>query len=211
MLTQIFNVLRQLGTSVYDAFFFPGTFLVSWIAEHAPWLAVWMDIDGGETPVLMTFLLSLSCWFLVIVLIVLLLRLGRDIARLIGALVRTGIYRLSHYVAGIRTTVVLKLRGWYPRRRSPIADSTPMIEFDDLDMAVLRSVSMKGPGFALSAPDLAGRFKLRPSQVQRSLDKLSSNKMLASVIGSTDGYDNYRLTDHGIAYLAMFRRQLSRT
>jgi RIO-like serine/threonine protein kinase len=86
-----------------------------------------------------------------------------------------------------------------------------MIEFDDLDMAVLRSVSMKGPGFAFSAPDLASRFRLRPSQVQRSLEKLDRNKMLASVIGSTDGYDNYRLTNHGIAYLAMFQRQLSRT
>jgi DNA-binding MarR family transcriptional regulator len=85
-----------------------------------------------------------------------------------------------------------------------------MIEFDDLDMAVLRSVTAKGPGFALAAPDIAGRFRLRPSQVQRSFDKLSQNKMLVSVIGNTDGYENYRLTDYGQAYIAMWLRQTSR-
>jgi DNA-binding MarR family transcriptional regulator len=85
-----------------------------------------------------------------------------------------------------------------------------MIEFDRLDMAVLRSVSAKGPGFALAAPDLADRFKLRPSQVQRSLDKLSNSKMLVSVIGNTDGYENYRITDYGHAYIAMLMRQTSR-
>lgn len=211
MLTRILNTLQQLGTAVYDAFVFPGTVLVSRIVEHMPGLARWLHIDSGEAPVLMTFLLSLSYWFLAIVLVALLLRLARDIARLLGALIRTGIYRVSHYLAGIKTTLVLRLRKFFPRLRKPLADSAPMIEFDDLDMAVLRSVSMKGPGCALSAPDLASRFKLRPSQVQRSLEKLSRNKMLASVIGSTGGYDNYRLTNHGIAYLAMFQRQLSRT
>ena len=211
MLTQLFNSLRELGADVYDAFAFPGTFLVSRIAEHMPGLAAWLNIHNGETPVLMTFLLSLTYWFLVIVLVTLLLRLGRDIARLLGALVRTVAHRISHYVAGIKTTMLLKLRHWFPRRRSPVADPVPMIEFDDLDMAVLRSVAIKGPGFALSAPDLASRFRLRPSQVQSSMEKLSRYKMLASVIGSTDGYDNYRLTDHGNAYLAMFQRQLSRT
>jgi hypothetical protein len=211
------NTLRDIGTAVYDAFVFPGTFLVSRIVEHMPGLAAWLNINGGETPIRMTLLLSLTYWFLVIALIALLLRLVRYIERSLGALIRTGIYRMSHFFSGIKTTLVLKLRRFFPQRLRAIADSVPMmdsvpmIEFDDLDMAVLRSVSAKGPGFALSAPDLASRFKLRPSQVQHSLEKLSRNKMLATVIGSTDGYDNYRLTDHGNAYLAMFQRQLSRT
>ena len=75
---------------------------------------------------------------------------------------------------------------------------------------MLRSVSAKGPGFALSAPDLADKFTLRPAQVQRSLDKLSKNKLLASVIGSTDGFDNYRMTDSGLAFMAMWERQQAR-
>jgi RIO-like serine/threonine protein kinase len=86
-----------------------------------------------------------------------------------------------------------------------------MIEFDDIDLAVLRTASAQGPGFALSAPELAEKFTMRPAQVQRSLDRLRQNKMLDSVIGSTDGYDNYRLTDSGFAFLAMLQRQQART
>lgn len=82
-----------------------------------------------------------------------------------------------------------------------------MIEFDDLDLAVLRSASVQGAGFALSAPELAEQFRMRPAQVQRSLNMLSKNKMLAYVIGSTDGFDNYRLTDSGAAFFAMWERQ----
>ena len=82
-----------------------------------------------------------------------------------------------------------------------------MVEFDDLDLAVLRSASAQGPGFALSAPELAEKFRLRPAQVQRSLEKLSHNKMLDYVLGSTDGFDNYRLTDSGAAFFAMCQRQ----
>ena len=82
-----------------------------------------------------------------------------------------------------------------------------MVEFDDLDLAVLRQASALGPGLALSAPELAEQFTLRPAQVQRSLEKLSRNKMLDYVIGSTDGYDNYRMTDYGAAFLAMYQRQ----
>ena len=82
-----------------------------------------------------------------------------------------------------------------------------MIEFDDLDLAVLRSATMQGAGFAMSAPELAEQFRMRPAQVQRSLNKLSKNKMLAYVIGSTDGFDNYRLTDSGAAFFSMWERQ----
>jgi len=82
-----------------------------------------------------------------------------------------------------------------------------MVEFDRLDLAIMKSAAAKGPGFALSAPELAEQFSLRPAVVQRSLDKLCSNAMINIVIGSTDGYDNYRLTDSGSAFVAMWERQ----
>jgi hypothetical protein len=31
--------------------------------------------------------------------------------------------------------------------------------------------------------------------------------MIATVIGSTDGFDNYRLTDYGAAYIKMWERR----
>ncbi len=82
-----------------------------------------------------------------------------------------------------------------------------MVEFDNLDLAVLRSAAARGPGVMLSAPQLAEQIRMRPAQVQRSLDKLSKNKMLDYVIGSTDGSDNYRLTDSGATFVGMWQRQ----
>jgi DNA-binding MarR family transcriptional regulator len=210
MLARILSTLRDFGTAVHDAYTLPGQVALSLIATHAPGLAAWLRIDDGQAAVLTTFLISLIYWFLVIVLIVYIVRLGRSITRNTSALVLTALNYLSHLLAGVRTTLILKFRAWFPHRRRADDYSGPMIEFDDLDMAVLRSVAAKGPGFALAAPDIAGRFRLRPSQVQRSFDKLSQNKMLVSVIGNTDGYENYRLTDYGQAYIAMWLRQTSR-
>ena len=45
------NTLRDIGTAVYDAFVFPGTFLVSRIVEHMPGLAAWLNINGGESTI----------------------------------------------------------------------------------------------------------------------------------------------------------------
>lgn len=76
-----------------------------------------------------------------------------------------------------------------------------MVEFDDLDLAVLRSAAARGPGFTTSAPEIAEELTLRPAQIQRSLDKLRKNKMLEYVIGSTDGFENYRLSRLGNAFM----------
>ncbi len=94
-----------------------------------------------------------------------------------------------------------------PRREDDGIDAVPGIDFDDLDLAVLRSAAAGGPGMATSAPEVAEQFKLRPSQVQRSVDKLRRNKMLDVVIGTTDGYENVRLSPSGATFVAMWQRQ----
>jgi hypothetical protein len=60
---------------------------------------------------------------------------------------------------------------------------------------------------ALSAPEIAEKFKLRPSQVQRSIDKLRRSRMLDTVIGTTDGFGNVRLSPSGATFVAMWQRQ----
>jgi len=207
MFTNLATILRDSAYAVYAAFVWPGKFLLSLTVAHAPGLTEWLNIDNGESPVLMTFILSLVSWFLVIALLTFGLRIGRHVTRTLGAIFRSGLFRMSDYLRGHKTALILWLRDKFPKRRKADVDTIPMVEFDDLDMAVLRSASAIGPGLALAAPDLAGRFKLRPSQVQRSLKKLSKNQMLTQVIGSTDGYGNYRLTESGTAYLAMWQRQ----
>lgn len=86
-------------------------------------------------------------------------------------------------------------------------DAIPEVHFDEIDIVVLQAAAERGPGFTTSAPELAGKYSLRPSQFQEALGKLSRNKMLTTVIGSTDGFDNYRLTDYGAAYLQMWEQQ----
>jgi len=92
-------------------------------------------------------------------------------------------------------------------RSTARSNSSGSVADKELDLAVLRATAALGPGFAVSAPDLADEFTLRPAQVQRSLDKLSRKKMLDYVIGSTDGYDNYRLTESGNAFVTSCRRK----
>jgi DNA-binding MarR family transcriptional regulator len=211
MFTNLTTTLRDSAYAIYAAFVWPGKFLLALTVVHAPGLSEWLNIDNGESPVLMTFILSLVSWFLVIAFVTFGLRIGRNVTRTLGAIFRTGLFRMSLYLRGLKTALVLWLRDKFPKRKTSDLDTIPMVEFDDLDMAVLRSASAIGPGLALAAPDLAGHFKLRPSQVQRSLKKLGKNKMLTQVIGSTDGYGNYRLTDSGTAYLAMWQRQTAGT
>ena len=174
---------------------------------YAPGLARLLGLDAAEPSILATFLLSLVFWFLLLVLLTILYRWLRRSAITLGAIVRTFLFRLTLYFQRKKTALVLRFREWFPSRQSGGIDAAETAEFGNLDMAVLRSASAIGPGLALSAPDLASRFKLRPSQVQQSLEKLCQNKMLAQVIGSTDGFDNYRITDSGSTYLAIWDRQ----
>lgn len=102
------------------------------------------------------------------------------------------------------------LRWLLPRRKTQSDLERAAVEFDELDLAVLDSVSEQGPGFTLSAPELAERLSLLPSRIQQSLEKLSRNKLLDSSIGSTDGFDNYYLTEAGATYVSIWQRQQSR-
>lgn len=205
-MTTLLSTLANSVAGFYRAFAAPGNFLLDTTLHTAPGLAKFLSFDSIYAPTLVVFLLSLLYWSLLVVLLKLLLRMGEDIARQLGALLRTGLFRASSYLAGVKTRAILHMREWFPKRRDADPD-TPMIEFDKLDIAVLRSASAIGPGMALSAPDLAGRFKLRPKQIQRSLEKLSQNKLLARAMGATDGFDNFRVTDSGSAFLAMWQRQ----
>ena len=135
------------------------------------------------------------------------LNLYRNVTRNVSAIYRTVLYRASEAVAGWKTWFVVKYRHLLPHRRKRGEVATPQVEFDDLDIAVLKIAATLGPGFAVNAPELADRFSMRPAQVQRSLDKLSNNKMLDYVIGSNEGFDNYRLTQLGNAFMATWAKR----
>ena len=169
--------LRTLGTSMYET-----------IAAAPPLLLYFTALS-----------LPILAWFIV--------RIWRNVARNVEAVFRIAAYWVSHTLASLKTRVVCKFREYTPRRRTPDIESTSGVEFDDVDLAVLRAAAAMGPGFAINASELADKFRLRPAQVQRSLNKLMRNKMLDFVTGSTDGFDNYRLTQMGTAFMSTWNDQ----
>lgn len=189
------TILQEFGNSIYTAFVMPGDVVLSMIG-----------VISDDRSLVMLVITSLVAWSLIAVAGLLLLKLIQDAARNVGARIRTLMYRISRAAARLKTKVILKFRGFLPHRKRRSADAAPMVEFDDLDLAVLRSAASRGPGFTTSAPELADQLTLRPKQVQRSLDKLSKNKMLEYVIGSTDGFDNYRLSQLGTAFMAQWQQ-----
>lgn len=130
----------------------------------------------------------------------------RNTARFVGAVVRTAIYRGSQGLGSLKTSLVCKLRNIFPHRAGAAVADIPQVDFDDLDIAVLNAAAALSPGFTISAPELAERFRLRPAVVQRSLSKLCTNRMLEFVIGSTEGFDNYKLTQLGTAFMSTWQR-----
>ncbi len=176
---QWLTALRDYGASMYDTVSTAPGLLVYFVALSLPILG----------------------WFI--------LHLYRNIARNVEAILRIVAYRISHALASCKTYVVCKVRQIMPRRRTSGIDTAPSVEFDDLDLAVLRAAASRGPGFAINASQLADKFRLRPAQVERSLDKLSRNKMLDFAVGTESGSDNYRLTPMGTAFMSTWHRQAS--
>jgi hypothetical protein len=209
MINELLSFVGEIADNAAGVFLLPGEALLSVFARIAPETVAMLTFgQGGQVvPVAM----SILAWSGLAILVLVFLRFCRNVVRQASAILLTLWHRTCVGIAGLRIRVVWRFKALLPRRNTEETDATtPTIEFDDLDMAVLRSVSASGPGFAMSAPDIAEKFTLRPAQVQQSLEKLSKNKLLASVIGSTDGFDNYRLTDSGLAFMAMWDRQRAR-
>ncbi|MCH8073859.1 MAG: hypothetical protein IIA09_18155 [Proteobacteria bacterium] len=207
MFTDWLANLHDLGKVIYDAFLLPGDFVLTQFVAHAPTLALRLGIGGEGDGLMLPAVLSLLVWLLLVVVAWKFVRLLQNIARIVNAAIRTICFRTSYGIRSVKTKLVCILRQRIPRRGSSRADTIPEVPFDNLDLAVLRTSAALAPGFALSAPELAGQLTMRPAQVQRSLDKLRKYELVDSVIGSTDGFDNYRLTRSGAFFLAAWQRR----
>jgi len=190
------TMLQDLALSIYGAFVMPGDIVLTMLG-----------VAGDERSASMLFIISLTVWFAVAVAGLIVLKLGQNTARFVSAMFRTVMYRISLSVGSFKTKLILKLREIFPKRAARNVNAAPMIEFDDIDLAVLRSAAARGPGFTTSAPEIAEQLTLRPAQVEKSLVKLRHNHMLENTIGSTDGFDNYRVSQMGSAFALNWSRQ----
>jgi len=207
MISNWLNTLKELGILIREIYLVPGEFVLSRFAELAPVTAGnWGIADAGDA-IAVAAVISGIFWLLLSIIAWRLYRYGRSLLRNLLALLRSVWYRGKQAVGSFRTMLICRMREFVPRRREEGIDAVPEIDFDDLDLAVLRSAAATGPGLATSAPEIAEKFKLRPSDVQRSIDKLRQNRMLDTVIGSTDGYGNFRLSHYGATFVAVWQRQ----
>ncbi len=210
MITDWLTYLRDFGDLIYAVFMLPGDFLLLHFAERLPALALTLGVGGDDRSLILPATVAVLSWICVGIVVWAIVRLCLNIARTIDAAVRTMFFRVFEAACNFKTWMVCKIRQLLPRRRSGIANSAPEVEFDDLDMAVLRSAAACGPGLATSAPDLAEQLMLRPAQIQRSLDKLRINHMLDNILGSTEGFDNYRLSKSGAIFISAWQRKWRR-
>jgi DNA-binding MarR family transcriptional regulator len=196
--------MAETAKAIYQAFTLPGEWILSVIGRFSPQAEEIMRVDHGA--IIVPFVLSLLAWTLVIVAGLMISRMFRNFAWQTAAICRTLVWRVKMSLGSLKTRLIWKYRQFFPHR----GDHGEMVsreEFDNIDIAVLRLLFQRGPGMAMSAPELAEKFSLRPAQIQHRLDSLMQNQMLRSVIGSTDGYENYRLTDSGLTFITMMQRQ----
>ena len=207
MINNWLTTLREFGTLIREIYLAPGHFVLSRFAEIAPVTAASWGVSTSGDAVVPAAVISAIFWLLMAIITWRLYRYSQSFLRNLIAVFHTIWYRGRQAAGSIKTRVVCRLRVFVPGRQDDGIDAVPEIDFDDLDLAVLRSAAARGPGLAMSAPEIAEKFKLRPSQVQRSVDKLRRNKMLDTVIGTTDGYGNFRVSPSGATFIAMWQRQ----
>jgi hypothetical protein len=199
-------ILDAAGNRAYEVFISPVTWLLTALSSHVPALLERLSNSAVDGASVWPSVIALLIWCTLLFVIWRFVVLVRNTIRVVAAWIHLIRFRISLVVRGFKTKLVCTLMRWIPRRSSSGMSVEPDIEMDDLDMAVLQTLSMKGPGFAVSAPDLAEEFRMRPAQIQRRLDRLRERKMLEDVIGSTEGYDNYRLTNIGVSFLTVWNR-----
>jgi DNA-binding MarR family transcriptional regulator len=204
MLDQTLTYLTEFASAVGRGFMLPGDLLLSGFAWIAPQSAEVLSFGTGRS--VATLVLALFGWTMIVIIGLLLSRLCRAVARQMNAILRILVWRIKMLLGNLKTRMLWKYREYFPHKTTQ-TETVSQTQFDDLDIAVLASMSRQGPGMASSAPELAEKYKLRPTQIQRRLDKLQKNEMLCSVIGSTDGFENYRLTESGLALIAVCERQ----
>jgi hypothetical protein len=180
-----------------NLFLMPGETLIYLLFSHAPWAASFLGI--GTDPIGLRVVLSALVWILTGVSAWALYRLALNSIRLFNALCLTATYRAGQGLGSFKTMLTCRLRRWLPKRDGNSITAHSDVQFDKIDLAVLRAAAAQDPARSMSAPELARQFGMRPAQFQCSLQKLHNSKMIDKTMESAKGFDTYRLTNYGAA------------
>ena len=204
MLNQAVTSLAAVANGIIRGFLLPGDFLLSALSWAAPEFVKILTIGTGKPVV--TFVLALVGWTIILVIGLLISKICRGLVRQINAMFRILLWQTKMLMGSLKTRLLWKYREFFGHP-SEQAETVAQAQFDDMDIAVLASMSRSGPGAASSAARLAQKYKLQPAQVQKRLDRLTDNQLLRSVSSSKGKHDDYKLTDSGLALLAMCEQQ----
>ena len=206
MINDLTTFVRFAGEAVLPVFIWPGEQMLVYLADVVPGMVETLTLHPANVPLL--YAVSLAAWLALFLFVRGIVRIIHNTLRLLERLNRFIRFRMSLAMVFAKRRVdslSTAFRIW----RHPEEAETPHVEFDNRDIAVLDAIIARGPGYAVAAPELAEQLAVRPSQAQRSLETLCENLLLESVIGSTDGFDNYRVTAIGEAFLRSWLRQTS--
>lgn len=205
---RLLKILNSVIDTVYVVFMAPGEWLVSKSIEHAPLLVASLGISVEDSPILAPLILSIISWTIVALLVRRLLYPLRGLLMSIGVMLMRLKFRTLIALRSFMTKIGLgRLMRW---NDSDPKEEPSKLSLNRLDLMVLELAKAAGPGFALSAPELADRMNLRPAQIQQCLDKLNQHKLLDFTLGTTDGYENYRLNETGTYVLTMWQEYRAR-
>lgn len=204
MLDQTLTSLANFANAVVRGFMLPGDLLLAAFAWIAPQTAEILTFGNGKT--IVTFVLAMVGWTIIVIVGLLISRLCRRFLQQIGAMFRILLWNAKMYVGNLKTKLLWKYREFFPHKANE-SQTVSQEQFDDLDIAVLATVSRGGPESTSSAKELAQKYKVQTAQIQDRLNRLAQNHMLDTVKNSRWGGKSYRLTESGLALIAMCERQ----
>ena len=204
MNTDWFTSAKESLASLSEALLYPGAKASSFLIKAAPDLAVAVGLTGIVPTTVFALLLAALFWFVVGMFVLKFVRLCSDILRMIESALKVVVFRCRMFAHHFRNGLMVRLGLVVPDGQIIVQEDGQGVDLDEIDIEILKTTGSFGPGFAVSAPELAQQFNMRPSQLQRRLDRLRRFKFLDYVLGTTDGYDNYRLAGAGAAFVNMW-------
>jgi hypothetical protein len=191
------DTARTLALTVYGGITFPGEYILLHLAAWLPGLAPHARgiVAGSFDP--MPLLLSLLFWLLLAAAALRVMRWLRQLAVMFGNAFVAAALRIRL----TKTRIKASITGMFGTHRDTAGVATGMIEFDPIDITVLRIANAQAAGFSVAAPDLVVHMKCRPAIVEESLERLTAYRLLAPTSGASEGYDCYKLTSAGATFI----------
>jgi hypothetical protein len=204
------EILNGVVDTIYVVFMAPGDWLASKSIEYAPSLAASLGITADESAFLAPLILSILSWTIVALLVRRLAYSLRGLAKAIGGVFQRLRFRILIAIHGYKKMLGFDVDSLARSKDPDSEEGASEFKLNRLDLIVLQLAKAGGPGFAVSAPELADRLNLRPDQIQQCLEKLSHHSLLEFTLSTTDGYENYRLNDTGSYVLTMWQEHKAR-